>query len=111
MGLPVIAGYLIKGAIVYGASKLIKKALKKKPEEAGAPPTPEAAPPEPEPAVAAPEPPPAITQTTSAATATGVAAGIRQRKRASAAGNPLFGRKPGAATATASYAPKTLVGS
>lgn len=62
-------------------------------------------------APAAPPPPPSVTAATSNAVAQGTAAGIRQRKRAAAAGNPLFGRKAGAPAPTVSYAPKTLVGS
>jgi len=68
-------------------------------------------PPAPTPAPNTPPPTPSVSESTSRAVALGTAAGIKQRKRAAAAGNPLFGRQAGAPAPAASYAAKTLVGS
>lgn len=58
-----------------------------------------------------PTPPPSTAQSTAAAQQAGVASGIRQRKRAAAGGNPLFGRTAGAPAPAGSYQARTLIGS
>jgi hypothetical protein len=112
MGLPVIAGTLVKGALVWGATKLIKKAFQKKAAPAEAPAAPTEPAPEPEAPVKAPAPapPPSVTETSSTAVAQGTAAGIKQRKRAAAANNPLSGGRTPTSKAGGSYAPATLLG-
>ena len=105
--LALIGGGLLAGAV--GATALARR--RRRPAEQAAAPAPiQTEAPEQQQA-AAPLPPPSVPQMASKATSEGYAAGIRQRKRAAAGGNPLAGRGPGGAAARGSYTPRTLIGS